>query len=100
MVQINKHKPARAVNSLCFCIKRIPPDRAAKNSRTLHGRRVAVHPAGCMTVRMQTVENDRENDNRIGLSEHFAIRYIMVRERQNLSLVWGGFCLLFLKRNP
>ncbi len=53
-----------------------------------------------MTVRMQTVENDRENDNRIGLSEHFAIRYIMVRERQNLSLVWGGFCLLFLKRNP
>ena len=100
MAQISRHRPARAVKNLCFCLKRTPPDRAAKNSRTLHGRKMAVHPAGCMTVRKQTVENDRENDNRVGLTVHFAIRYIMVREWPNLSLVWGGLCLLFLKRNP
>jgi len=54
-------------------LNRIPPDRAAKNSRTLYGRKTAVHPAGCITVRIQTVENDRENDNRKGLSNHFVI---------------------------
>jgi hypothetical protein len=62
------------VNRRSFRLNRIPPDRAARNSRTLYGRRTAVRPAGCITVRKQTIENDRENDKREGLSVLFVIR--------------------------